>query len=159
MYGMAGRSTPNREVSDPKVEIRCGARPTVIPAGTSIAFAVQKCRRVPTCTRDTDLDYNMEETPENISVVETAQEAETIVAVPSREMQADCELEAGILLEGTTRRAMRSHRRQGATIPRPDGCSREKTYKVATSDESARQAMGNTKLIEHWEKLGTTRWN
>ena len=48
VYGMAGRSIPNREMSEPQVKIRCGELPTVIPAGTPIAFAVQKCRRVPT---------------------------------------------------------------------------------------------------------------
>ena len=48
VYGMAGRTIPNSEMSDPNVKIRCGALPTVIPAGTPIAFAVQKCRGVPT---------------------------------------------------------------------------------------------------------------
>ena len=47
---------------------------------------------------------------------------------------------------------MRSHSRQGATIPRSDGYKREKTCKSATSDESAQQAMGNTKLIEALEE-------
>ena len=48
VYGMAGRSIPKEEMSNPTVKIRCGSLPTVIPAGTPIAFAVQKCRGVPT---------------------------------------------------------------------------------------------------------------
>ena len=48
VYGMAGRSIPNEEMSNPTVKIRCGSLPTVIPAGTPIAFAVQKCKGVPT---------------------------------------------------------------------------------------------------------------
>ena len=86
VYGMAGRTIPNREMADPKVKIRCGALPTVISAGTPIAFAVQKCRGVPTYRWQRDLGYSMEVTPEEISVAERAQEAETVVVVPSREM-------------------------------------------------------------------------
>ena len=156
VYGMAGRSIPSREISDPKVKIRCGKLPTVILAGTPIAFAVQKCRGVPTYRWDRHLGYNMKASPENISVAERVQDVDKIVVVPSREMQADYELQAAEFLEGTMRRAMKNHQRQGTTIPGSDGHAQGKTYKSATSDESAREAMTSMQLIE---ALGEARDN
>ena len=46
VYGMAGWSVPSEEMSNTTVKIRCGNMPTVILAGTPIAFAVQKCKGV-----------------------------------------------------------------------------------------------------------------
>jgi hypothetical protein len=152
VYGTAGRSIPNEEMSNPTVKIRCGNIPTVIPAGTPIAFAVQKYRGVPTYRWDRELGYNREETPESISVVEGDREADQIVAVPSREMQADYELQAAEVLEGTMRRSMRNYKRQGTTVTRDDGDTKSKTYKQESSDESAQRAMRNTQLMEALEE-------
>ena len=148
----AGRSVPIEEMPNPTVKIRCGNMPTVIPAGTPIAFAVQKCKGVPTYRWDRELGYNREETPESILVVEEDREADQIVVVPSREMQADYELQAAEVPEGTMRRTMRDHKRQGTTVTIKDGDVKNKTYKSATSDESAQRAMRNTQLMEALEE-------
>jgi hypothetical protein len=153
VYGIAGRSIPKEEMANPTVKIRCGNLPTVIPAGTPIAFAVQKCKGIPTYRWDRKLGYNREETPENISNISVVEEgAEQIVVVPSREMQADYELQAAEFLEGTMRRSMRNYKRQRTTIVRDDGAAKEKIYSSATSDESAQKAMRNTQLMEALEE-------
>ena len=154
VYGTAGRSIPNEEMSNPTVKIRCGNMPTTILAGTPIAFAVQTCKGVTTYRWDRELSYNREEleTLESISVVEEDREADQIVAVPSRKMQADYELQAVEVLEGTMRKAMRSYKRQGATVTRDAGDTKSKTYTQESSDESAQRAMRNTQLMEALEE-------
>ena len=149
VYGITGRSIPKEEMANPTVKIRCGSLPTVIPAGTPIAFAVQKCKGIPTYRWDRELGYNREGASENASNISVVEEgAEQIVVVPSREMQADYELQAAEFLEGTMRRSMRNYKRQGTTVVRDEGVSKEKTYSSATSDECAQRAMGNTQLME-----------
>ena len=107
---------------------------------------------MPTYRLDRHLGYNMRASPENISVAERVQDADKIVVVPSREMQADYELQAAEFLEGTMRRAMKNHQRQGTTIPGSDGHAQGETYKSATSDESAREPMISMQLIEALEE-------
>jgi hypothetical protein len=152
VYGMAGRSVPSEEMSNPTVEIRCGNMPTIIPAGTSITFAVQKCKGVPTCRWYQTLSYNREATPESISVVEEDREADQIVVVPSWEMQPDYKLQAAEVLEGTMRRTMRCCKRQRTRVTKEDVDAQSKTLKSATSDESAQRAMRNTQLMEALEQ-------
>ena len=67
-------------------------------------------------------------------------------------MQADCESQAAEVLEGTMRRTMRGYKRQGTIVTREDGDAKNKTYKSATSDESAQRAMRNTQLMEALEE-------
>ena len=134
VYGIAGRNMQHDQLADPIVKIQGGRMPVVIPAGTPIAFLVQRCQSIPTYRYSRELGYkmNLEDTPDRISQMEQTRETDVIIAVPSREMQEEYELQAAHFLESTIRESIEGYRKQ----------------EEMGSAKAAEKAMNTTKLLE-----------
>ncbi len=109
VFGIAGRSIPDEQLSNPTIKVQCGKHPVIIPAGTPLAFVVQKYNGIPTYRWDRQLGQGMIKAPDEISQAEINQEADQIIAIPSAEMQKEYEIPAASFLEQTIQIVIEKH--------------------------------------------------
>ena len=107
-YGVEGRSIPQDRLQNPTVRIQSGREGLTIPAGTPLGLVVQKCEGVPTHIWDPDVHAGQEDRREPEVCKIEWQSHQRTEAIPSKEIQAECELKAAAFLEPTIRRAFKA---------------------------------------------------
>ena len=105
-YGVEGRTIPQEMLQNPTVRIQSGREGVMIPAGTPLGLMVQKCQGVPTHIWDSEI-HNGEEDRRKPEICRMELQSQMCMeAIPTREIQAECELKAAEFLEPAIRGAI-----------------------------------------------------